>query len=92
MRLDKKSKTFLSNEIDYMKLYLLIKLKALSNEQITLINNRICKNENLVGEIIKYLDSNIDKNIKMNNDELEYIENLVALLNNNTSNCTKEYN
>ena len=75
MRLDKKSKTFLSNEIDCRKLYLLIKLKALSNEQITHINNRICKNEDLVGEIIKYLDSNIDKSIQINDDELEDIEN-----------------
>jgi septal ring factor EnvC (AmiA/AmiB activator) len=62
-------------EIDCRNLYLLNKLKELSNEQITLINNRICKHENLIGEIIKYLDSNVDNNIQINEDELEIIEN-----------------
>ena len=70
-----KSKAFLSNEINCRNLYLLNKLKELSSEQITLINNRICKNEDLIGEIIKYLDSNIDKSIQINDDELEDIEN-----------------
>ena len=62
-------------EIDCRNLYLLNKLKELSNEQIKLINNRICKQEDLIGEIIKYLDSNIDKSIQINDDELEDIEN-----------------
>ena len=62
-------------EIDCRKLYLLNKLKELSNEQITLINNRICKHEDLIGEIIKYLDSNVDNNIQINEDELDSIEN-----------------
>jgi chromosome segregation ATPase len=62
-------------EINCRNLYLLNKLKELSNDQITLINNRICKNEDLIGEIIKYLDSNVDNNIQINEDELENIEN-----------------
>ena len=62
-------------EIDCRNLYLLNKLKELSNDQITLINNRICKQEDLIGEIIKYLDSNIDNNLQINEDELEDIKN-----------------
>lgn len=62
-------------EIDCRKLYLLIKLKELSQDQINIINNRICKNEDLIGEIIKYLDNNINKDIHINDDELEDIEN-----------------
>jgi len=62
-------------EINCRKLYLLLKLKELTPEQINTINNRICKNEDLIGEITKYLDSNIDKTIKINEDELEDIEN-----------------
>jgi hypothetical protein len=62
-------------EIDCRNLYLLNKLKELSNEQITLINNRICKQEDLISEIIKYLDSNVDKSIQINDDELDSIEN-----------------
>ena len=62
-------------EINCRYLYLLNKLKELSNEQITLINNRICKHEDLISEIIKYLDSNVDNNIQINEDELEIIEN-----------------
>ena len=62
-------------EIDCRNLYLLNKLKELSNDQITLINNRICKHEDLIGEIIKYLDSNIDDNLQINEDELEDIKN-----------------
>jgi ribosomal protein S13 len=46
------------------------KLKELSNEQITQINNRIYKHEDLIGEIIKYLDSNVDNNLQINDDEL----------------------
>jgi hypothetical protein len=55
-------------EINCRKLYLLLKLKELTPEQINTINNRICKNEDLIGEITKYLDSNIDKTIKINED------------------------
>ena len=55
-------------EIDCRKLYLLNKLKELSNEQITLINNRICKNEDFINKIINYLDSNVDKQIQINED------------------------
>ena len=62
-------------EIDCRNLYLLNKLKELSSEQITLINNRICKHEDLISEIIKYLDSNLDNNIQINEDELDSIEN-----------------
>jgi FtsZ-binding cell division protein ZapB len=62
-------------EIDCRNLYLLNKLKELSNEQITLINNKIYKHKDLIGEIIKYLDSNVDKSIQINEDELEIIEN-----------------
>jgi hypothetical protein len=62
-------------EINCRYLYLLNKLKELSNEQITLINNRICKHEDLISEIIKYLDSNVNKQIQINEDELEDIEN-----------------
>jgi hypothetical protein len=70
-----KSFAFLSNEINCRNLYLLNKLKELSNDQITLINNRIYKHEDLIGEIIKYLDSNVDYNLQINEDKLEIIEN-----------------
>ena len=62
-------------QIDCRKLYLLTKLKEFTHDQIILINNRICKNEDLISEIIKYLDSNVDKQIQINEDELEDIEN-----------------
>ena len=62
-------------EIDCRKLYLLIKLKELTQDQINIINNKICKNDDLIGEIIKYLDNNINKHIHINDDELEDIEN-----------------
>ena len=34
------------------------------------------KNKNLIEEIIKYLDNNINKNIHINDDKLETIENM----------------
>ena len=61
-------------EINCKQLYLLYKLNKLSNNEKNIINNIFTKDEDLINEIIKYLDININKNIKMNKDILFDIE------------------
>ena len=61
-------------ESDCKKLYLLYRLKELTNDEKTIINNIFTKDEDLINEIIKYLDININKNIEINEDILFDIE------------------
>jgi hypothetical protein len=59
--------------ISCKKIYLLYKLKELNADQIKKI--RFCNFDSnvLINDIIKYLENNIDKNIIINDDELEDI-------------------
>jgi hypothetical protein len=60
-------------EIQCKQLYLLYKLKELNNDEKISINNIFSKDEDLINEIINYLDDNIDKNININEEMLDDI-------------------
>jgi hypothetical protein len=57
-------------EINCKQLYLLYKLNNLTIDEKNIINLIFTTDENLIDEVIKYLDNTINKNIEINEDIL----------------------